>query len=742
MSLLSKINTTKETTVYTTSHGLRIARRQTPLPMKQPVDLLLEKLDDYKGGLFSSTYEFPGRYSRWDIGFYNPPIELTAKKQSFRIRALNARGRLIIAYLTRFIDHPAIELSNKEASELTGTIISHTDGWLKEENRTRRPSIFTLLRQIKALINTDDEFLGLYGAFGYDLIYQFEHLPICKDRDSEQNDLQLYLPDELFVVDHEKNEAYRLTYEFFDGRQTTEGMTREPSIDHYRSGSAKPSSSGQTFADKKGDYAELVRKAKEAFKKGDLFEVVPSRVLSRACESKPTRVFRRLQQINPSPYGFLLHLNNGEFLVGSSPEMFVRVDGATVETCPISGTIRRIGSVIEDAEQIKTLLGSSKDESELTMCTDVDRNDKSRVCVPGSVEVVGRRQIEAYSHLFHTVDHIRGKLKSEFDALDAFMTHMWAVTVTGAPKREAMAWIEKHEKAPRNWYGGAVGWFGFNGNLNTGLTLRTLRLQNGIATIRAGATLLYDSVPDNEERETLTKAEALLEALGPDKGGDASRPAPRQSSRENSRPADLTISGMRLLLVDHEDSFVHTLSSYFQTLGANVTVCRSPVARQIIESGSEPVDLVILSPGPGEPDRFRMDETIRLCLNRKLPLFGICLGLQGIVRYFGGSLRLLPVPAHGKSSVVIHENHSRLFRDVPKRFRAGRYHSIHAGEIPDVLNVSARTEEGVIMAVEHRDLPIAAVQFHPESIMTMKGGIGLKILENVLRMAEMQPAAG
>ena len=160
-----------------------------------------------------------------------------------------------------------------------------------------------------------------------------------------------------------------------------------------------------------------------------------------------------------------------------------------------------------------TLLNSAKDESELTMCTDVDRNDKSRVCVPGSVRVIGRRQIEMYSRLIHTVDHIEGRLRPGLDALDAFLTHMWAVTVTGAPKTWAMQFIEDHEGGPRRWYGGAVGMIGFDGSMNTGLTLRTAHITGGVAAVRAGATLLFESDPMAEERETELKARALLETL-------------------------------------------------------------------------------------------------------------------------------------------------------------------------------------------------------------------------------------
>ena len=146
-----------------------------------------------------------------------------------------------------------------------------------------------------------------------------------------------------------------------------------------------------------------------------------------------------------------------EQLVGASPEMFVRVEGDQVETCPISGTARRSGDPLRDAESIRDLLNSPKEESELTMCTDVDRNDKSRVCVPGSVRVIGRRLIESYAGLFHTVDHVTGTLMAGFDSLDAFLTHMWAVTIIGAPKKAAAQAIEELEKNARGWYGGAVG---------------------------------------------------------------------------------------------------------------------------------------------------------------------------------------------------------------------------------------------------------------------------------------------
>src|SRR5258708_35461147 len=136
--------------------------------------------------------------------------------------------------------------------------------------------------------------------------------------------------------------------------------------------------------------------------------------------------------------------------------MLVRREGPRVETCPLAGPVRRSGDPMIDAENIKQLLVSAKEESELTMCTDVDRNDKSRVCVPGTVQLIGRRLIESYAGLFHTVDHVEGILKPGFDAIDAFLSHMWAVTLIGAPKKAAAQAVENLEKDARGWYGGAV----------------------------------------------------------------------------------------------------------------------------------------------------------------------------------------------------------------------------------------------------------------------------------------------
>jgi anthranilate synthase len=412
------------------------------------------------------------------------------------------------------------------------------------------------------------------------------------------------------------------------------------------------------------------------------------------------------------------------------------VTGDRVETCPISGTIARGADPLEDAANIVTLLRSAKEESELTMCTDVDRNDKSRVCVPGTVKVIGRRQIEMYSRLIHTVDHIEGKLRPGMDALDAFLTHMWAVTVTGAPKTWAMQFIEDNEDTPRRWYGGAVGKIGFDGSMNTGLTLRTAHIRDGLAAVRAGATLLFDSDPDAEERETHIKARALIETLAEgDRAATAAAAAPTPAATAaNDRP-------LRILLVDHQDSFVHTLGDYFRQHDAEVTTLRAGFSPSLLDSLSP--DLVVLSPGPGRPSDFGCDALLSELDARGLPAFGVCLGLQAMVEHAGGELSLLPEPQLGKPGQVQVREGSSLLAGLPAEFTAARYHSLFAREtaVKGGFTVTAATPDGVVMAIEDAEAGRWAVQFHPESILTAAGRSGHQVIGNVLALCRARAGA-
>jgi len=703
---------------YTTEGGIEIQVEIAAIQPEAAIEDLVDRLDSARGVLLSSSYEYPGRYTRWDMGFVDPPLAVTSCRELVTFQALNARGEVLLKPVRRVVEELGFVSIVEDGVDHVVCEIERTSARFEEEERSRQPSSFAVVRAVVDLFMGSDEHLGLYGAFGYDLAFQFEPIDLKLPRPGDQRDLVLYVPDEIIVVDHQGGIAERRRYDFaYDGLDTAD-ISRAGSREPYQ-----PDLDLMSIRDhESGEYAEVVELAREYFARGDLFEVVSSQTFVEPSPEPPSELFRRLKEQNPSPYGFLINLGNAEWLVGASPEMYVRVEGDRVETCPISGTIARGQDPLDDASQILALLNSEKDESELTMCTDVDRNDKSRICIPGSVKVIGRRQIEMYSRLIHTVDHVEGRLRPEFDALDAFLAHTWAVTVTGAPKTAAMMFLEDHERTPRAWYGGAIGKVGFDGGLNTGLTLRTIRIKDGHAEVRVGATLLWDSDPIAEEEETELKASAFLDAL--------------RLPRRLPEPQVLPVSEepKNVLLVDHMDSFVHTLGNYLRQTGADVVTQRSGFPLEDL-SLRRP-DLLVLSPGPGTPSDFQISDTIEAALALEIPIFGVCLGLQAVVEFFGGTLSQLTTPMHGKSSSV-QVLGGRLFEGLPSEFRAGRYHSLYAGEetIPDVLEVTAvSADDGVVMAVEHKSLPIKAVQFHPESIMSFDDEVGLRLMRNAVQL--------
>lgn len=715
---------------FTTQGGVHVTRVATPLPASEAFARLACTLDQRRGAWLASSYEYPGRYKRFDLGFSDPPLALSANGRRFHLEALNARGEILLRACRVPLESSAMvcELSC-EARSIRGVVPERSAELVSEEARTRRPNVFSVIRTVYEVFSSpEDARLGLFGAFGYDLVFQFEALRQLQPRAASQRDLVLYLPDRLIVADHQTETAHEYSYEFEVAGESTASLPRATEPAPFV---ARPdATAARDHAP--GEYARAVERARAAFAAGDLFEVTPSQVFSQPCTTPPSRLFDALRRSNPAPYGFLVNLGDNEFLVGASPEMYVRVQGRRVETCPIAGTIARGVDALDDARQILALLASVKEEAELTMCTDVDRNDKARICEPGSVRVIGRRQIELYSRVIHTVDHVEGALREGFDALDAFLTHLWAVTLTGAPKLDAMQYLETHERSPRGYYGGAVGVIGFDGSLNTGLVLRTFHIQAGVARVRAGATLLFDSDPATEERETELKASALFAAI------ELARKPPDAHVRPTP-PLTAVARTFPVLVIDHRDSFVHTLGDYFRQAGCEVATLRYDVAHAALDRIAP--KLVVLSPGPARPSDFGMRETLAELAKRGIPVFGVCLGLQGMVEFCGGQLAQLAIPMHGKPSEVRCDPHP-LFENLPGAVRVGRYHSLHAdiSAFPSELHALARTDDGCVMALAHRQRPWWAVQFHPESILSAAGGHGLRLIENVVSLA--RDAAG
>jgi anthranilate synthase component I len=260
------------------------------------------------------------------------------------------------------------------------------------------------------------------------------------------------------------------------------------------------------------DYVDVVEHAKRHIVAGDVFQVVPSQQFRRPTSVDPLTLYRVLRALNPSPYMYLLD-NGDNQIVGASPEMLVRVHDGVVSTRPIAGTRPRGATDAEDQALESEILHDEKEIAEHVMLVDLGRNDIGRVAEPGTLRVEHLAHVERFSHLMHLVSAVSGRLRAGLDAFDAFDALFPAGTLTGAPKVRAMQLIDEFEPVRRGPYGGAVGYFALNGNADFAITIRTLSLRDGIATVQAGGGVVADSRPEFEFQECLNKASAPLLAL-------------------------------------------------------------------------------------------------------------------------------------------------------------------------------------------------------------------------------------
>jgi anthranilate synthase component 1 len=262
----------------------------------------------------------------------------------------------------------------------------------------------------------------------------------------------------------------------------------------------------------RGEYLDLVRKAKAYIRAGDIFQVVLSQRFSAKTQADPFEVYRELRVLNPSPYPFYLQMND-VYIVGTSPEMLVKVQGRDVFYRPIAGTQPRGKDEAEDLRLEKEMLASEKERAEHIMLVDLGRNDLGRVCEYGTVKVEQLLAVERFSHVMHLVSSLRGRLREDVDCFDALMACFPAGTVSGAPKVRAMEIIEELERTRRGIYAGGVLYLDFAGNLDSCIALRTMVLKNGVAYIQAGGGIVADSTPEGEYQESVNKSKALLTAL-------------------------------------------------------------------------------------------------------------------------------------------------------------------------------------------------------------------------------------
>ena len=370
---------------------------------------------------------------------------------------------------------------------------------------------------------------GAIGYFSYDMVRLIERLPKRLRDEIGLYDAVLMFYHGLIAFDHVQHRLWIVRNIFTEGHgslrskydaavreiKRTRQLLDELVAAEHRNKSSKPSRRAPLKVNsnfRRPEYLDVVRKAKQYIRAGDIFQVVLSQRFSVKALADPFEIYRQLRALNPSPYLFYLQLNDVT-VVGSSPEMLVKVQGHDVFYRPIAGTRRRGKDEAEDQRLEREMLSSEKERAEHIMLVDLGRNDLGRVCEYGTVKVEKLLTVERYSHVMHIVSSLRGRLRQDVDCFDALMACFPAGTVSGAPKVRAMEIIEELERTRRGIYAGGILYLDFAGNLDSCIALRTMVVKTGVAYVQAGGGIVADSTPEGEYQESVNKSKALLTAL-------------------------------------------------------------------------------------------------------------------------------------------------------------------------------------------------------------------------------------
>ncbi len=364
---------------------------------------------------------------------------------------------------------------------------------------------------------------GAVGYLSYEVARYFERLPAPDNDPVSLPESVMMLADTLLIFDHISHTIKIVAHVHIDGnveKAYAEAVSKIDDLaDRLQQMVEKPASmpSGNNGSKVESNltqaqYEDIVERAKHYIYEGDIIQVVPSQRLSRRTDASPFAIYRALRSLNPSPYMYFLHL--GDFyIVGTSPELLVRVEDGVISNHPIAGTRPRSKDTKEDKALEEELKHDEKECAEHLMLVDLARNDVGRISRPGTVEVTQFMDIERYSHVMHLVSHVQGKLRDGFTQFDAMRACFPAGTVSGAPKIRAMEIIAELEPDRRGPYAGSVGYFDFSGNMDTAIAIRTIVIKDGVAYVQAGGGVVADSVPEKEYQESLNKSQALLTAI-------------------------------------------------------------------------------------------------------------------------------------------------------------------------------------------------------------------------------------
>ena len=506
------------------------------IEMADPMDFFA-KISDYgrsKHCCLLESREYLAGSSALSFGTAKPALYLTGTGKDFEIRAHSKTGRRMISYLTGKAEQFGFcERVDFHPERITGTI--KAEGRLvDEQTRLRSTNQMDVLRAVAFAFRLASKpfrvTCGLLGAISYDFIDQFEKLP-ANDKDLLGNpDYELYFADNIFLMDHEHGQGYIVVNVIVTNGDREQAITEaQDCFDYYeniarfetpKAKKHKAPLPKQATDTNQKEYEKMVRAAKQHILDGDIFQVVLSRTKIGPCADEPLDVYKRLRELNPSPYMFYINTPN-TVLLGSSPELNLRVSGTenrSVEIRPIAGTKPRgrVGGQLDadiDFRYEAELKIDRKELAEHMMLVDLARNDIARVAQPGSRVVTELLTVEKYESVQHLVSNVKGTLASNLDALSAYLATMNMGTLTGAPKIEAMKIIRRLEKTKRGYYGGAVMYLTVDGQFDSCITIRSLQIKDHKAYIRVGAGIVHDSIPKTEFEETEHKAGSCMRAL-------------------------------------------------------------------------------------------------------------------------------------------------------------------------------------------------------------------------------------
>lgn len=479
----------------------------------RPATLLLESADiDSKRNLKS-------------LLIVDSALRIKAFGNVVSVQALSENGRAILSLLDAALPACVNNVVRPDGRELT---FPQDDTVQDEDSRLKAVSVFDALRLIPQLVNSPEEereAVLLGGLFAYDLVAGFEDLPALNN-DQRCPDYCFYLAETLLIIDHQSQTA-RLQASLFTSA-SGEFLRLQSRIEQLHAQMLQPAAplpvqtlESMTLSCNQSDeaYCDIVRQMQEAIRGGEIFQVVPSRRFSLPCPS-PLAAYDTLKKSNPSPYMFFMQ-DRDFSLFGASPESSLKYDAANrqIEIYPIAGTRPRgrhaDGSLDRDLDsRIELEMRTDKKElAEHLMLVDLARNDLARICEPGSRYVADLTKVDRYSFVMHLVSRVVGTLRKDLDVLHAYSACMNMGTLSGAPKVRAMQLIAAAEGTRRGSYGGAVGYFTASGDLDTCIVIRSAYVEDGIATVQAGAGVVLDSIPQAEADESRNKARAVLRAI-------------------------------------------------------------------------------------------------------------------------------------------------------------------------------------------------------------------------------------